>query len=729
MSDETTKLANAIVGDHDNFQKTFSKVLAQAQVNYAFLCGDHNKIRNEQVLDDVYKASDLKARSQTNYSFDRIEAAMRQLAPSLMEAIPGVGIVPTSSSPVKSENADIAEKFVEFHREKVWNAKRFLSFDMLPNGYPGGACYVQMYPRRIGTIRVPYKDGEPYLFHKAGDVEAQVEVNTDGTLVCGGKDFTPEELGVTIRERPEVLMDLRVLTIFDVSVQGKISRSLRDTVSVTVRCVKSVGDLITMFPDSKSKILDVAEKIGDEQADPPMDGVDEYLGAAGFPKPRFGTLTGNQRLLEVYQRFINPCYDYPSGAIVTAISIGATTLDTSGRVCEIIDESKELPWKHHKTRSGLMPMVWFPFSMNKTNGPIPLSDIQKAEGAQRAWDRAGNAAMAGLAYQSQPPIFAQEGTLFSHDLTNWYDTVDYPLPGSFLFYRLPVGQNPQMPTVHPEFGGRIDPQMMQLMDGQLNNALNMSSGLREMPKTVSGESFQAQWTVDQRDLLPLQEAQQAAWFELYELLIGAATTEYYQGQKFIVPEKDKYSVLEFHQEIFGDDFDYIIVSKINKPVTKKARIDLINTVVDLFAKLGQIPPEQAEMIGLNKILEAMDLEEMGLLEQEVHPSLIKAKWELAQMTSGHDVPRPLNEDAHRIHMLTDLGEIQSVRFLSYDKEIQERLIFHYKEHAKNLKAFNLIEQQELQQKAMAQEVGRQQLQMQNQPTPGEPTQEPQPQPI
>lgn len=730
MKKEDTAIT--IAQEHKAFQDANSRILNQCVVNYSILSGDHNNVvgLHSGILQTAYSPTDMERRNQTLYNFDRTEQAMRQLAPSLLEAIPGIGVVPTTTNPVKSENADISEKFVEYHRDNVWDVESFFTMDMLTNGYPGGACYVMMYPRHIGTKMAAYKDGEPYLFHKTEAGEFPIEINVDKTLNIGGQDVDPASIGCEIRERSEVLMDLRTLTVFDVSVQGKIRKSLRDAVSFIVRCTKTIGELYEMYPQAKAQLDELAESLPDVQENPPLDGVDNWLGRASFPRPKFGRLEGNNRILEVYQKFINPCYDHPSGAVITIAGVGGSGWESGkdqiSTFAKQIDFSNTLPWKHHKTKTGLPPVVWFPFSMNKLTPVIPASDIQKAEGAQRAWDRTCNAAMVGLTYKASPPIFVEQGTQFSKDTQEWFSAIEYPKAGQIVYYKKPIGQNTEAPRVEPSFGGIIDPNMMALMEKQLNTALNMNAGLQNLPKTVSGESFQAQWTVDQRDLMPLQKIHQRAWFELYELLIGAATSEYYEGQKFLVPEKDKYSIIEFKQEIFGDDFDYILISKINKPVTKKARLDIINMVVDMAAKLGTIPPEVADQFGIHRLFEAMDIEDLGLLENETHPSLVKAKWELAKMCAGYEVPPPIKEDAHRIHASVDLAEIQSVRFLSYSEDVQELITKHYHKHMLELDAFNKIEQKQLQQQAMAQEVGRQQLQMQNQPTPGEPTIEPQP---
>jgi hypothetical protein len=712
---------NTIAQEHKAFQDANSRQLNQAVVNYAMLAGDHNKVvgMTSGVLQTAYQPVEMDARNQTLYTFDRIEQAMRNLAPSLLEAIPGIGVVPTTSNPVKSENADTAEKFVEYHRDNVWDSESFFTFDMLQNGYPGGSCYVMMYPRHVGMVMVAHKDGQPYLTHN----EKDVIVNSDESLNIGGETVDPSSIGCTIEKKSELRMDLKTLTIFDVSVQGKINKSMRDCTSFIVRCTKSLGTLLELYPEAKEKIVKISAGIENEQEKPPLDGIDEWLGKADFPIPKYGKLKDNQRIVEVYQKFINPCYDYPSGAVQTVAGLGENY--------EELEFSKELPWKHHKTRTGLPPVVWFPFSLNKGNGVLLVADPQKAEGAQRAWDRVCNASMVGLTYKASPPIWCEQGTQFSVDGGELVDRITYPKAAKVIYYKLPPGQNPHEPKTDPSFGGQIDPQMLTLMERQLNIALNMSTGMEQMPKTVSGESFQAQWTVDQRDLMPLQKVHQNAWFELYELLIGAATTVYYDGQKFLVPEKDRFSVVEFKKEIFGDDFDYKLVSKINKPVTKKARLDIINLLVDMYAKLGTIPPEIAEQLQLNRLFEALDIEELGLMENEVHPSLIKAKWELAKMCSGNEVKPPLLEDAHKLHMAIDLGEMQSVRFTTYTEKIQELIREHSKLHRLEIDAMNKIEQKAMQTAAMEQEAGRAKLQQLNQPkvSPGEPMQEPSPQPI
>ena len=64
------QIADTILADHKNYLSSNSDSLTQAQVNYAFLSGNHNKIaisngKGQSTLQDVYRQSDLVARQQT----------------------------------------------------------------------------------------------------------------------------------------------------------------------------------------------------------------------------------------------------------------------------------------------------------------------------------------------------------------------------------------------------------------------------------------------------------------------------------------------------------------------------------------------------------------------------------------------------------------------------------------------------------------------------------------
>jgi hypothetical protein len=305
---------------------------------------------------------------------------------------------------------------------------------------------------------------------------------------------------------------------------------------------------------------------------------------------------------------------------------------------------------------------------------------------------------------------------FLADDKTWYDKIAYPPPATQVTYKkstLPGHEN-EKPFTQMNVG-QINQVALNFFENQLMSATHVRTNQGKAPKSISGESAQIQYTLDQRDLGPIQKAHEQAWFELYELLIAAATTEYYKGQPFLIPEKDSYQILEWDQEVFGDDYDYVMISKINKPVTKKARLEVMSTLVDFYSKLGTINPELADKFPMDRVFEMMDLSEMGLSENEKVPSLVKTKWELARMLSGNPVEPPLKEDDHKLHASSDLAEIQSIRFLTLEPSIRMAIQEHYKLHLLELDTMNQLKMKQVQQESAAQEVGRQRLQIQNQP--------------
>lgn len=666
------QFASDVVEAHTVFLNAYKDTMLRAAENYAFLYGRQNYKYDSVgtiIREDRFKG--FRKDALPDFCFDRIGESARRLLAQAVNSFPEIASVvqtqPQTIEPEKIRKAKINDKLLNFFRESKWNLPQLVTLHLFPHAYAGGVAYLMPINKRTGTEFQAYLGEERINSIPGPDgSEQKIEYNDDGTISVGGIDVDPQTLGIEIRREPITEPMFEVIPCFDVSARGRIYQSMSEAIDVTHRTVKTLGELKFMFPDSKEEIEKLASTMP-EQTDPPENTSEKYLGDAGFPRVKWGKLSGDSRMVAVYQVFCPPNGEWLDGYTVIVIEMPG---DGGSQIT--LDFEAELPGAG-KGQTGIVPIFRFPLSELMINGIIPQSPIEKAKDPQRAYNRIGISMVANAAYNAAPPLLIPEGMQFSNDMSNWADLDKYPIPASKVFYR----PSPQNPTAVPTFASMPMSGAVQFGIDFIKESLMSILGVRTnmegvVPTSASGKSIQTQFTIDQQSLIPALKIWERSAFDAIRAAMRLAQTSYKEGQKFSIPGVNGAETVEWANDIWSDQFDYVMKSKIDEPLTKGAKLQNIAQTVGLIGQIKQLGLENE--FPIPRILSLINVGEFT--QDRSDPNTDKAEWENEQLAIGNSVMEPLKEENHILHAQIHLDFIGAKEFNSYSPEIKQAAMDH-----------------------------------------------------
>ena len=453
---------------------------------------------------------------------------------------------------------------------------------------------------------------------------------------------------------PEYVIGMRFIPVFNLSIIGKFETSLKECSGVIIDDIFTVDELCVMFPDHTKKIKEVV-KDKDHSGMKTREELylNQFDGGVAAISNGMGLMDKELLVRLVYK---NKDEEYPDGMVQLYID-GELLLEEDCPILPIeIWTSNSIP---HYRPLKQPPM----FSLIPAQAMI--NDIMNAIRAKSKID-------------ANPPTYEFDGMQLSMDLDTFI-AYDGPVtPGARIKIRpnmasgIPVEK--QIPFQPSPGGNGIAMSALQLAEAAMGDSSQVNAELtQDVPSGASAELIKTINTIGNERLKPSQQCLEGCIFRTFKTAIELFQTVYDDKSKFTITNGKKTVMLGFNKEGFYTGMDFVLVSRIDQPTTKEARLTILAKTAALF-------PQVLQTVDKEELLDMVDLRGWGFDIGGRNVEIQLAEEENRQCLAGEGIYPVEPEQNHQLHIKKHARIFVSEEWHTISSKSKERLKKHQVQH-------------------------------------------------